>query len=224
MRSPPNGTFCHSDLEASNNDFLQVLSLSLSIRSSSWIYIIIITITILIIHFNITMFIKGVRRLDFGNWWLKPKKWRLLLWRRKCNNCTRYLWWISKIWKHTKNMLEIWVSELTAEGGPHMVLVTTDEGVRYSDGTFLEPTASLADKVWQPVILIFWYSNILAFQSFGIPIFWYCNVLYPLLSRLRWWYCSCCTGCPKKTFRMLLEPLCARSITNSRHPHCPRKW
>ena len=56
MRSPPNGTFCHSDLEASNNDFLQVLSLSLSIRSSSWIYIIIITITILIIHFNSTMF------------------------------------------------------------------------------------------------------------------------------------------------------------------------
>ena len=133
-----------------------------SIRSSSaWIYIIIITITILIILFTITIFIKGVRRLDFGNWWLKQKKRRLFLWGRKCNNCSRYLWWTSKIWKHSKNMLEIWDSELTAEGGPHMVLVTTDEGVRYSDGTLLEPTASLADKVWQTDILIFWYSNFL---------------------------------------------------------------
>ena len=73
-------------------------------------------------------------------------------------------------------MLEIWVSELTAEGGPHMVLVTTDEGVRYSDGTFLEPTASLADKVWQPDISIFWYSNILTshilvYQYFDIVMF-----------------------------------------------------
>ena len=28
-----------------------------------------------------------------------------------------------------------------------MVMVTTDEGVRYSDGTLLQTTASLADKV-----------------------------------------------------------------------------
>ena len=34
-----------------------------------------------------------------------------------------------------------------AEGGPHMVLVTTDEGVRYSDGALLQTTASQADKV-----------------------------------------------------------------------------
>ena len=34
-----------------------------------------------------------------------------------------------------------------AEGGPHMVLVTTDEGVRYSDGAHLQTTASQADKV-----------------------------------------------------------------------------
>ena len=36
---------------------------------------------------------------------------------------------------------------ISAEGGPHMVMVITDEGVRYSDGTLLETTASLEDKV-----------------------------------------------------------------------------
>ena len=42
-----------------------------------------------------------------------------------------------------RNMITIY----PAEGGPHMVMVTTDEGVRYSDGTLLETTASLEDKV-----------------------------------------------------------------------------
>ena len=42
-----------------------------------------------------------------------------------------------------------------AEGGPHMVFVSTDEGVRYSDGSLLETTASQADKVTM-MIMINW--------------------------------------------------------------------
>ena len=34
-----------------------------------------------------------------------------------------------------------------AEGGPHMVLVSTDEGVRYAAGDLLETTATQAAKV-----------------------------------------------------------------------------
>ena len=40
-----------------------------------------------------------------------------------------------------------------AEGGPHMVFVSTDEGVRYSDGSLLETTASQADKVTMMIMV-----------------------------------------------------------------------
>ena len=40
-----------------------------------------------------------------------------------------------------------------AEGGPHMVFVSTDEGVRYSDGSLLETTASQADKVTMMIMM-----------------------------------------------------------------------
>ena len=41
-----------------------------------------------------------------------------------------------------------------AEGGPHMVFVSTDEGVRYSDGSLLETTASQADKVTMMIMIM----------------------------------------------------------------------
>ena len=41
-----------------------------------------------------------------------------------------------------------------AEGGPHMVFVSTDEGVRYSDGSLLETTASQADKVMMMIMVM----------------------------------------------------------------------
>ena len=41
-----------------------------------------------------------------------------------------------------------------AEGGPHMVFVSTDEGVRYSDGSLLETTASQADKVTMMIMVM----------------------------------------------------------------------
>ena len=176
MRSPPNGTFCHSDLEASNNDFLQVLSLSLSIRSSSWIYIIIITITILIIHFNITMFIKGVRRLDFGSWWLKPKKRRLLLWRRKCNNCSRYLWWTLKIWKHPKNMLKSECLNWQLREGLIWCWWQLTKAFVIPMAHFWNQLLPLQTRCDSPTfrysdIPIFWHSKILVFQYFDIVMF-----------------------------------------------------
>ena len=129
-----------------------------------------------LIHFNITMFIKGVRRLDFGSWWLKPKKRRLLLWRRKCNNCSRYLWWTLKIWKHPKNMLKSECLNWQLREGLIWCWWQLTKAFVIPMAHFWNQLLPLQTRCDSPTfrysdIPIFWHSKILAFQYFDIVMF-----------------------------------------------------